>query len=196
MQIHNQLLTLVLFLNYRLPHTDEAFWNRDLGNCTLFTTVLIQPSMKALLMLTVLSFALFLGLDYTNNFSGNKSPDDFLYNFLTDLYGSVDGSIAPNVTTADNGDGSTASQSPGERRQLRQSTSRKNRSTELFSSVTDVSRRRELLRRWEEINAAVVNGFKASDREGWRLLHQTEYGEAHEIELDEEYTVQVHALLA
>lgn len=138
-----------------------------------------------------------VGLDYTNNFSGNKSPDDFLYNFLTHLYGSVDGSIAPNITTADNGDDSTASQSPGSRRQLRQMmSSRKNRSTELFSSVADENRRRELLRRWEEINKSVINGFKASDRQGWRLLHRTEYGEAHEIELDEEYTVQVHALLA
>ena len=138
-----------------------------------------------------------LGLDYTNNFSGNKSPDEFLYTFLTDLYGSVDGSIAPNITTTDKGDDATASQSPGGRRQLRQiSSSIKNRGSELFSSVADVNRRRELLRRWEEINTSVINGFKASDREGWRLLHRTEYGEAHEIELDEEYTVQVHALLA
>ena len=138
-----------------------------------------------------------LGLDYTNNFSGNKSPDDFLYTFLTDLYGSVDGSIAPNVTSADNDDGSTASQSPGSRRQLRHNSSpATTRSTKLFSSVTDETRRRELLRRWEEINKSVLNGFRASDREGWRLLHRTEYGEAHEIELDEEFTVQVHALLA
>ena len=141
-------------------------------------------------------FSRSLGLDYTNNFSGNKSPDDFLYNFLSELYGSVDGSIAPNVTSANNGDGSTASQSKGGRRQVRRSPSSVRRSTKLFSSVTDENRRRILLSRWEEINKVVTNGFRASDREGWRLLHKTEYGEAHEIELDEVYTVQVHALLA
>jgi hypothetical protein len=53
-----------------------------------------------------------------------------------------------------------------------------------------------LLSRWEEINKAVIDGFKTSHREGWRLLHRTKYGEAHEIALDEEYTVQVHALFA
>jgi hypothetical protein len=150
-------------------------------------------------------------LDYTNNFSGNKSPDDFLYNFLTDLYGSVDGSRAPNITKADgdstetddgngstptdDGNGATDSQSTGGRRRLRKKPSSMKRG-KLFSSVTDESRRRRLLQQWEEINKAVVNGFKSSDRKGWRLLHRTEYGEAHEIELDDEYTVQVHALLA
>jgi hypothetical protein len=115
---------------------------------------------------------------------------------LTGLYGSVDGSIAPNITSADTGDGSTASQSTGGRRQLRQNQSSGRRKNELFSSVADVDRRQILLSRWEEINKAVIHGFETSDREGWRLLHRTEYGEAHEIELDEEFTVQVHALLA
>ena len=138
----------------------------------------------------------FQGLDYTNNFSGNKAPDTYLYTFLSELYGSVDGSIAPNSTFAETGDGSAASQSTGGRRQVRHNLSSRSRSTQLFSSVTNEDRRLALLSRWEDINNAVVNGFRAADREGWRLLHKTEYGEAHEIELDEEYTVQVHALLA
>lgn len=35
----NYLLTLCILLFYRLPHTDEAFWNRDLGNCKSVTSL-------------------------------------------------------------------------------------------------------------------------------------------------------------
>lgn len=150
-----------------------------------------------------------VGLDYTNNFSGNKSPDSFLYNFLADLYGSVDGSRAPNVTTTNgggftggggddsttddgNGGGTTANQSPGSRR-LETGNRHQRR---LFSKVSKRVRRRYLESRWIAINALVSSGFKKSDRIGWRLLHRTEFGEAHEMDLDDEYKVQVHLLLA
>jgi hypothetical protein len=115
---------------------------------------------------------------------------------LTDLYGSVDGTRKSNVTVPDNGNGSTASQSSGGRRLVRRSLFSKRRSSQLFSTVTDVDRRQMLLQRWDEINLSVMNGFKASDKEGWRVLHATDFGEAHEIELDEEFKVQIHALLA
>lgn len=164
---------------FGLPHTDEEFWNRDLGNC----------------------------LDYTNNFSGNKSPDTFLYNLLTDLYGSVDGSRAPNVTVpvtddAIPDDGSTANQSTGNRRRMMRNTSRsgndakRTQQRQLFSAVKDEERRRKLLQKWDEINKSVNNGFHQSERARWRLLHKTPYGEAHEIDLDDEYTVQIHTLYA
>jgi hypothetical protein len=123
------------------------------------------------------------GLDYTNNFAGNERPDEFLYNFLADLYGTVDG--LPRNKTSSNGESS------GQRRLRR---SRINRG--LFSSVYDPHRRQELLSRWDEINFLVVNGFVASESEGWRRLHHNEYGSAHEIQLDDTYKVQVHMLLA
>jgi hypothetical protein len=151
-----------------------------------------------------------IGLDYTNNFSGNKSPDTFLYNFLADLYGSVDGSRAPNVTntngggftegggdgTTDDGSGggTTSNQSPGSRRARNFSRNRHQR--QLFSLVSNGSRRRYLENRWAAINAQVLSGFIKSDSDGWRLLHRTEFGEAHEIDLDDEYKVQVHLLRA
>jgi hypothetical protein len=152
-------------------------------------------------------------LDYTNNFGGNKSPDEFLFNFLADLYGSVDGSRAPNITTSsadttsdgttDGGTntGTTANQSPGDRRNLRYSTTKQDGNLQafdlhLFSSVIDESKRRDLANRWSEIDASVLRGFVKSDRTGWRLLHRTDHGEAHEIDLDDEYKVQIHLLLA
>ena len=134
-------------------------------------------------------------MDYSNNFSGNKSPDEFLYNFLTDLYGSVDGSRAPNITKSGDG-GTTANQSPGSRRLRNYRNFGQHRDRRLFSSVANDSRREYLENRWNAINVLVSNGFKKSDREQWRLLHRTEFGEAHEIDLDEEYKVRVHLLLA
>jgi hypothetical protein len=146
------------------------------------------------------------GLDYTNNFSGNKSPDSFLYNFLADLYGSVDGSRAPNVTTTNgsgftagatddgSGGGNTANQSPNGGR-LRNLYSNHHQ-RQLFSLVSKGSRRRYLESRWNAINEQVLNGFRKSERDEWRLLHRSEFGEAREIDLDEEYQVQVHLLFA
>jgi hypothetical protein len=115
-------------------------------------------------------------LDYTNNFGGNKSPDEFLFNFLADLYGSVDGSRAHNITTSstdatsdgttDGGTntGTTANQSPGGRRNLRYSTTKQDGNLQafdlhLFSSVIDESKRRDLTNRWSEIDASVLRGF-------------------------------------
>jgi hypothetical protein len=165
-------------------------------------------------------FFIILGLDYTNNFSGNKSPDEFLYNYLADLYGTIDGSRAPNNTAAfvgangggatdegtggtDDGTntGTTANQSTGGRRHLRyvatkHDDNRYRSDHQLFSSVSDISKRQDLTNRWNEIDASVMRGFVKSERTGWRLLHQTEHGEAHEIDLDVEYKVQIHLLLA
>jgi hypothetical protein len=46
---------------FGLQHTDEDFFNSDLGNC----------------------------LDYTNNPEVNQSPDESNFNFLVELYGEV-----------------------------------------------------------------------------------------------------------
>lgn len=48
---------------FGLPHTDENFYNKDLGNC----------------------------LDYTNNPSVNKKPGQYNYQVLSDLYGLASG---------------------------------------------------------------------------------------------------------
>jgi hypothetical protein len=62
-----------IILGFGLPHTDETFGNKDLGNC----------------------------MDYTNNPSVNMQPDTSNYKFLATLYGTVPGSatLAPNSTS-------------------------------------------------------------------------------------------------
>ena len=59
-----QLAHLETGHSFGLPHTDEDFYNKDLGNC----------------------------MDYTSNPEANQQPDGTNYAFLQDLYGSVPGS--------------------------------------------------------------------------------------------------------
>ena len=54
-----------------MPHTDESFWNRDLGNC----------------------------MDYTMNPAGNMHPDLGLFEFLEELYGNTNGTGGGSSTT-------------------------------------------------------------------------------------------------
>jgi hypothetical protein len=164
----------------------------------------------------------FAGLDYTNNFQGNKSPDEFLYNFLADLYGTTDGLPRANSTTStgttdntdtdttttdtSNTDGDTATDeaTTGDGSRIRRSLQRRRTLSSssrrhLFASVEDKARRRHLLDRWNDINALVLQPMALDALErvhGGRRLHQSEHGASHEIVLDETYTVQIHLLLA
>jgi hypothetical protein len=56
---------------FGLPHTDESFWNRDLGNC----------------------------MDYTMNPAGNMHPDLGNFEFLEELYGNTNGTGGGGGTT-------------------------------------------------------------------------------------------------
>jgi len=167
---------------FGLPHTDESFWNRDLGNC----------------------------LDYTNNYQGNESPDTSNYNYLTDLYGTVDGSIPPGTGIGATESSAAAASSSAEavaggggrqRRALRRTTKSNRPHRQLFHAVESESRRRELQSRWDAIDEVFYNkqrtrSLLVDGREGWRILHRTEHGEAHEIDLGDGYVAQIHVLLA
>lgn len=56
---------------FGLPHTDEDFFNRDLGNC----------------------------MDYTNRPENNKQPAKMNFEFLKELYGTIPGSTPETSTT-------------------------------------------------------------------------------------------------
>jgi hypothetical protein len=60
---------------FGLPHWDEDFFNRDLGNC----------------------------MDYTNNPEKNMKPDESNFQFLADLYGEVGGQVGSQVNGMDQG---------------------------------------------------------------------------------------------
>jgi hypothetical protein len=57
---------------FGLPHTDEDFTNKDLGNC----------------------------MDYTNRPGNNKQPAKPNFMFLAQLYGTIDGSPIPETSAA------------------------------------------------------------------------------------------------
>ena len=129
------------------------------------------------------SFDHTLGLDYTNDYDGNKSPDESNYELLAELYGTVGGNST-----------STTAAQPGARRimkHLRQPASHRH----LFQSVQSEPRRQELLSNWNEIVSQAESGLVGSETNGWRLLHQTPFGEAHEIDLGDNFSVQIHYLL-
>lgn len=138
-----------LGLGFGLPHSDESFTNKDLGNC----------------------------MDYTNNPSVNKQPDITNFEFLTQLYGTVPGSptLAPQTTA------------PGSRRHLRQS----NVSTKT-DPIPDW-----VMERWRNMEDELEkHAHGAESRNGWRVLHQNDFGEAHEVDIGHGYTIRVHKLLA
>jgi len=60
---------------FGLPHTDENFMNKDMGNC----------------------------MDYTNRPKNNKQPAKMNYDFLAQLYGVVPGSPMPPDNSTENG---------------------------------------------------------------------------------------------
>jgi chemotaxis protein histidine kinase CheA len=241
---------------FGLPHTDESFTNKDLGNC----------------------------MDYTNNPGVNKQPGAANYEFLADLYGTVDGSTwipttpvatdapasASSSTTTSTNAGQT--QAPGEvagtlapsnvaytqqpgfgaqtlsptfssqppvyaseaqsmegdnhgggppdggpqgggpgngphGRRLR--SRRRVRTSEFDAEVGNVGDVVDevddsdgdipawVMASWKaaslKIEAAESVGKKSVH--GWRMLHQTEYGEVHEMDLGFGYTLRAHKLL-
>lgn len=122
-------------------------------------------------------------MDYTSNPKNNLSPSIINFQFLTDLYGTV----------------------PTERkRELRQQPRQqqkleKKNETESFKlGVEDAV---EQFPSWlrSKFNNAVSSLEKRKDgnfvEDGWKLIHRYEYGEAHQLELGEGYSVQVHLLL-
>lgn len=126
---------------FGLPHTDENFLNKDLGNC----------------------------MDYTNNPAANRSPDSSNYEFLAELYGIIPGSDAV----------SSQETVPGNRH--------------LSLDTPD-----ESLPDWVQFayEDAVVEIEKETDPgENWRLLHESTHGRAHEVDLGNGFTLEVHKLL-
>jgi hypothetical protein len=156
---------------FGLPHTDEDFYNRDLKNC----------------------------MDYTSRPENNMQPALPNFEFLTVLYGSIDGTIpqggsstgTPSVQSAqdvepdDEDNDDKKSKNKDDRRRGRRSLIKKVLPPEIELAL-------------DEIDALADSGMIDVDtmrqRKGWRLLHASEHGQAHEIDLGDGYVVQLHML--
>lgn len=124
-------------------------------------------------------------MDYTRNPENNMQPAEPNFKFLTTLYGSIDGSIPPGgaVETAQD-------VGPDED----DKSNKKNKNKDNRTLVRKVLPP-EIEIALDEIDAIVDSGeINNTKRQGWRRLHFSEHGEAHEINLGNGFVVQLHML--
>jgi hypothetical protein len=174
---------------FGLPHTDESFTNADLGNC----------------------------MDYTNRPANNRQPATANFVFLKELYGVIPGSepevvdqgatsqqesvIVTNVPTdtpvADQSEQQQKPKGKGNKRKLVRTRGPRGGRSRNDSRSLSSSLPQRALRSLEVVDAEIELGVSAITHEnGWRLLHRSTHGEAHEKHLGDGFSVQVHLLLA
>jgi hypothetical protein len=164
---------------FGLPHTDENFFNKDLGNC----------------------------MDYTNNPKNNKQPAEPNFIFLAQLYGTVDGSPVPTdnsaggasnsttTATAQDANGSEGSNKSGSWKDIfRSFGNRRRRAIETNGSQLPPLVAAALENIDELIDSGSLFGPDSTNSDGWRRLHQSVHGELHELDLGEGFTLRIHLL--
>ena len=107
-------------------------------------------------------------LDYTDNFAVNKHPDVSNYETLLELYGPVGG------------------------RRLSGSWLRRRSPSQKGRNI-DESLRKKMHEAVEKLAARLDD---RAHEDGWKLLHRTKHGEAHEMEFEQGHKLRVHMLLA
>lgn len=138
--------------------------------------------------------------DYTNRPAVNKQPGTSNNVFLAELYGTVPGS-APYIPETDDGvdveEQAQVDESAPENfapETLAPSKPGKHEDRMLRGHTISSER---MLRFVDQVDQEINQGISAlGAHNGWRLLHRSDYGEAHEKKLDDRYKVQVHFLLA
>lgn len=151
---------------FGLSHTDESFWNRDLGNC----------------------------MDYTNNPGANMHPDTSNFEFLAEMYGELpyatnysdsDSSAAAQTIDDVDGDGESRWEIP----EWLVSTW-KYVEEEVKSGINYYGGNR----RDDGGDGGGSGGGGGSDG-NWRLLRSTPYSELHHYEIGDGYAIRVQVLL-
>ncbi len=130
-------------------------------------------------------------MDYTNKPESNMQPAYANFKFLAVLYGTLDGSPVPNddntaVESAANNTEASVEQDNGNWK-------------DKFKNIGGNRRRllpHNVAKALSEIDAIVDNGSYQSEMHGWRVLHESAFGHAYEVDLGDGYSVQVHALNA
>jgi hypothetical protein len=150
-------------------------------------------------------------MDYTVNPENNKQPAFANFLFLSQLYGTLSGSKVPEFGEVDgNGEPTAGTLEPNpndnsstnsnvQDGQNDENRNRKERRRRASSSNTPsrISRTLsvppEIAFALEEIDILVDHGEIGSH---WRRLHESAFGVAHEIDLGQGYSVQIHVLKA
>ena len=187
-----------------MPHTDESFWNRDLGNC----------------------------MDYSHNPTANMHPDYTNYEFLADLYGELPGSSSSTYTSSSNnndnvkqnnnnnqnqkqdsdGEGSTSDSNPtipswvssawedinqqfhnyidGSNSEGDNTTDNDEDNQSGVYSPGDGENERRYIRR------TLLKSWPNSRIRDWQILHESRYARVHMIDIGEGYSIRVRELRA
>jgi len=119
-------------------------------------------------------------MDYTSNPAANMQPGRQNYEFLSKLYGNVTQAVSSSENVADGG--KERGKDRGKRRRAVQ--------------TPDEPLSEWLAAAWDDFITDIEQRVDGREHEnGWRLLHRHRKGEAHELDLGEGYTLQVHKLL-
>lgn len=132
-------------------------------------------------------------MDYTARPRRNMSPDRSNFEYLSVMYGvpSAPGEAQPSTPASANGGGVRPPPPPPpekEKEKEKDKDKDDRRRTEVIPA--------QVLKRVREISKHLENGPALSDRpNGWRLLHQSEYAIAHEVDIGDGYRVRADLLL-
>jgi hypothetical protein len=118
-------------------------------------------------------------LDYTENYAFNKSPDESNYNKLVEFYGVVSGRRWLRGPDDASSTSSSSSARPPIVQKIPESV--RQRHKEALANLE--------LHKYSNFHEEHVDGS------GWRMLHQTQHGEEHVLDLGEGYKLSVHMLL-
>lgn len=129
-------------------------------------------------------------MDYTNNPSTNKQPAYANFKFLAELYGTVDGSPVPtdDNATVESAANNTEAPVNEEKGSWKDKFKNLGGNRRLLPSSVAMA--------LNDIDAMIDNGMYRSEAHGWRVLHETSFGHAYEIDLGHGFSVQIHALNA
>lgn len=107
-------------------------------------------------------------MDYTDNFAVNEHPDVSNYETLLSMYGPAGG------------------------RRLGGPWLRRPSPSQRVGNI-DHSLRKKMRDAVEKLAARLDDN---AHEDGWKLLHRSKHGEAHEMEFEQGYKIRVHMLLA
>jgi hypothetical protein len=130
-------------------------------------------------------------MDYTNKPEVNKQPAYANFKFLSQLYGTLDGSPVPTDDTTTVESASNNTEAP--QKEVKESWKDKLKNLG--------GKRRRLLpsnvaRSLTKVDSIADSGLYRSEMHGWRVLHESAFGHAYEYDLGDGYVVQIHALNA
>ena len=142
-------------------------------------------------------------MDYTKNPEKNMQPAYSNFKFLAQLYGTVDGSPVPtDNTTSASAEALSTTETTGTDHPVADSGSGNGIVKDILGffgkrralDTKESSLPPAVAAALDDIDLLIDNGWIGSEADGWRMLYESPHGHAHEIDLGDGFTVQIHVL--